>query len=98
MNVAQTILTQLGGRKFQAMTGAKQFVAGTDYLQFKLPANFAKDGINCVKVTLTAADLYEVDFMKVRGLKVDTIAQVQGLYADQLQQTFTEKTGLDTRI
>lgn len=66
MNVAQTILTQLGGNRFAAMTGAKQFVAVTDYLQFKLPANFAKGGINCVKVTLTAADLYDVEFMKVR--------------------------------
>ena len=38
--VAETILAQLGGRKFQVMTGAKYFLGGADYLQFKLPSNF----------------------------------------------------------
>ena len=97
--VAQTILSQLGGRKFIAMTGAKSFVGGSDMLMFALPARFAKDGINKVRITLTPADEYKVEFMKIIGTKpVKTIAEVDGVYADNLQRIFTSHTGLDTRL
>lgn len=96
--VAETILAQLGGRKFQVMTGAKYFLGGADYLQFKLPSNFAKDGINCVKVTLTPEDLYDVRFMKVRGTSLKEMGTVESVYCDMLAQVFTERTGLDTRL
>ncbi len=53
MQVAQTILQQLGGRRFMAMTGARAMAAHKDGLSFKLPSNFARHGINYVKITLT---------------------------------------------
>ena len=37
--VAKEILNQLGGNKFIAMTGSKQFVAGENYLAMKLTRN-----------------------------------------------------------
>ena len=37
MTTAATILEQLGGNKFRAMTGAKNFLDGGSYLSFHLP-------------------------------------------------------------
>ena len=45
MTTAQTIFSQLGGNRFALMTGAKGFLSAPDALHFKLPSNFAKDGI-----------------------------------------------------
>ena len=36
MEVAREILKQLGGNKFRMMTGAKNFVAGENYLTMKI--------------------------------------------------------------
>lgn len=97
--IAATILEQLGGRRFMVMTGAKNLVALTEGgLQFKLPARFAKDGINLVAVKLNADDLYDVQYMKTRGLDVKAVREETDLYFDQLQERFTANTGLDTRL
>jgi hypothetical protein len=96
--VAQNILQQLGGNRFALMTGAKNFVYGENMLQFKLPSNFARDGINAVRVTLTAMDDYSVEFFKVRGVASKPIAYRENVYCDTLQSTFKAVTGLDTRL
>jgi len=99
MSITQTILDQLGGRRFIAMTGAKDFMAtGGQSLQFKLPSRFAKHGINYVHITLTPTDLYDVEFGKVFKLTYKVIESVSGLYFDQLQEVFTRVTGLDTHL
>jgi hypothetical protein len=99
MNVAQTILSHLGGNQFLAMTGARNLVNHSDALSFKLPRG-AKDGIDYVKVTLSANDTYKVEFMKYlpRSLHLKTIASFSCVYADSLQSIFTSATGLDTRL
>ena len=115
--VAETILKQLGGNKFRVMTGAKNFmshapVAGSKgpALSFTLPSRFAKDGINFVKIVLTAADTYDITFTKIgpqpsmkrllQGAQqsITVVAEVTDIYADQLQSTFTRHTGLDTHL
>lgn len=98
MQIAQTILKQLGANKFIAMTGAKNLVALDKGLQFKLPAKFAKDGINLVTVKLDDSDTYTVEFFKFRGLNLTPISNHGGVYADQLQALFTATTGLDTHL
>lgn len=95
--VAETILAQLGGNRFRAMTGAKQFVGSETALTFKLPRG-AKDGINAILIVLDANDTYTVTFYKVRGLKVATVTEVSFIYADQLRPLFTAKTGLYTSL
>lgn len=97
--VPQIILQQLGGGKFIAMTGAKGFVGGENMLMFSLPARFAKDGINKVRITLEPSDTYKVEFMKIRGTQpVKVIAEVEDVYCDSLRRVFTSHTGLDTRL
>lgn len=99
MQVANTILNQLGGNKFIAMTGAKDLMSlNGKGLQFKLPARFAKNGINCVRVTLNAADLYDVEYGKVRGLDYKVLNTSSDIYADALRANFSEVTGLYTSI
>jgi hypothetical protein len=99
LQVAQTILSQLGGNRFTAMTGAKNFAGDDNSLTFRLPSNgFCKDSINCVKITLTPMDVYTMEFMRVRGVKVKKVSTFDMVYCDQLQSIFSHATGLLTRL
>ena len=105
---ANTIIAQLGGRRFIAMTGAKNFGYGTNdggmpYLSFKLPSarHFVRDGINYVRVDLTPEDLYRVEFGTVRGgkrLNYTIKHEVDGLYSEDLPMVFEDVTGLCTSL
>lgn len=96
--VADTILSQIGGNRFLAMTGAKNLTANGTGLTFRLPANFAKNGINVVRIDLTPADDYTVTFYRVRGTKVTTVETVDMVHADNLRRIFTMSTGLDCTL
>ena len=98
MSVARTILQQLGGGRFTAMTGARRFLAIDDGLRFALPARFAKDRINLVTIKLNAQDTYDVEFGSVYRKTYSVIREYEGIYDDGLQATFTEATGLETRL
>ena len=54
MEVAKTILSQLGGNIFVMMTGSKNLTAGKDSLSFKVGKNSTK--VNYVKITLNGKD------------------------------------------
>lgn len=97
--VAQIILEQLGGFRFIAMTGAKNLGATSNSLRFNISSrNKAK--ANGVEITLNASDTYTVHFYSInkRDWTVDTKKQVSGVYADMLQDLFTEVTGLYTKL
>lgn len=96
MEIAQEILRQLGGQRFIAMTGSKNFVGKKDGLTFKVGQN-AK-GVTHVTVTLDPNDTYTVAFFKIRGTSVKRIVGVANVYNDNLQAVFTENTGLYTRL
>jgi hypothetical protein len=99
LDIADTILAQLGGNRFIAMTGARNLAADEDSLTFRLPARFAKSGITHVRVTLTHADLYHMEFLKVRGTAAPvTVSEFAGVYNDQLRAIFTKQTGLETSL
>jgi len=104
LDIARTILDQLGGDGFTAMTGAKNFLAISSGLQFKLPQNFAKNNITVVRITLLPSDTYHLEFGTIRkkkdphyGVKMpvyQAIATHESVYADQLRTLFEEETGL----
>lgn len=96
LTVANTILAQLGGNKFRAMTGSKNFVGGENTLSFRIGRN-AKS-INAVRITLTAGDDYTVEFLRIRKTEVKVSTKVEGVYFDRLQAVFTENTGMDTHL
>lgn len=94
--IAGTIKQQLGGGRFAVMTGAKNFSYSEDgSLNFHIPRT---KNIRAVKVTLDADDTYTMTFMSIHKYNVKTVAEVSGVYCDQLQSVFTEKTGLYTRL
>ncbi len=100
--VAETILEQLGGRRFIMMTGAKDLVSDKDSLRFKLPGGgFAKDGINFVQITLTPADTYTVTFSKkgrAPSFTVTVVSEYTDVYNDNLRTVFETVTGLRTKL
>lgn len=93
--VAHEILNQLGGKHLVVMTGAKNLIAGTNGLSFRLPK--AGKGINSVSITLDAAtDTYDVAFRRIQGVKVHPVSSFDGIHADQLRGLFEDETGLST--
>jgi hypothetical protein len=91
--VAETILKQLGGRKFAVMTGASKFLTLKDGLSFFIPQ---ANGIRKVTVELNSRDLYDVYFYGVRKEVITFKSGHQNVYAEDLQATFTQATGLYT--
>lgn len=100
-HVANTILEQLGGRRFTLMTGARNFVAGQSELSFRLPNN-AANGINVVSIKLTARDDYDLTFSRLRrtkqGVTMTVVDTRTGIYCDQLRDVFERVTQLATRL
>jgi len=95
---AGEVLRQLGGNKFIAMTGAKDFVRddAQQKISFKIGRN-AKS-INYVTITLNSMDTYDIVFLRARAGKITVVSKVDGIYNDQLQDVFTEHTGLYTHL
>lgn len=101
---AQTILNQLGGHRFIAMTGAKNLVGGSESLSFHIGRNSAK--IAGVRIILNANDLYDVVFLKkakkdpVFGISVgmEVASRLDDVHADALREVFTRYTGLETKL
>ncbi len=98
MEIAKTILEQIGGNRFIKMTGAKNLLAHESALSFKLPSRFAKNGINYVKITLDPSDTYIMYFGKIFKHTITDIATYTDVYFDGLQNMFTRETGLDTHL
>jgi biotin operon repressor len=94
--VGQEILRQLGGGKFIAMTGSKNFVGGENSLAFRVGRN--DKGVNYVRITLDPLDTYTVEFLSLRGTKSTVKSKVENVYVDSLRDVFTEGTGLYTSL
>jgi hypothetical protein len=109
---AAEILEQLGGRRFMAMTGAKNLVyseADGNWLSMHIPRN--KSGAKYLKIVLNGMDVYTMIFSKTvkkyetlggRKFCIDEkqviVRSIGGVYCDQLQKLFTEVTGLYTHL
>lgn len=99
MTVARVILDQLGGNRFVAMTGAKHFTGGNAFLQFSIPTTRVGK-INKVVITLNGKDLYDVGFFRMNSktFSIKSVKTVNDIYAEDLQEVFTEATGLYTHL
>jgi hypothetical protein len=97
MRVANTILEQLGGRRFLAMTGAKNLIGTDDSLIFMLPYRNGKTP-NKVVITLMPSDTYRVEFAIVRGGQALLLSMHDDIYCDALAELFERQTGLRTSL
>ena len=97
MKVAKTILAQLGGNKFCAMTGAKDLVVGDRSLSMRLGRNSSNS--NYLKITLNSMDLYDMKFCKLtRKFEEKSVTEYSDVYNDMLTDVFTEHTGMYTKL
>lgn len=95
MNIAQTIASQLG-HKALFMIGAKNLIAGKNYLQMRLGRNSGH--WNVLKIVLNGLDLYDMTFYKIRKLTVTKEKTVDNIYCDQLHDIIESETGLRTSL
>ena len=91
MRVANEIRRQLGNKAL-TMMGAKNLVAGDDYLSFRIGRN-AK-GVNYIKITLNPKDLYDIEFGKIRGMNYKVKKAVNDVYFDQMHDIIEQNTGM----
>jgi hypothetical protein len=96
MSIASTILSQLGGNRFVAMTGAKNLVDNGNGLGFAIGRNSSR--ANLVRVTLAADDTYTVEFYRFAKLEGVKLATTAGVYCDALRSVFEGYTGLATSL
>ena len=93
--VNQLTLSSNGMGRLKAMVGAKNFVVHDNYsgISFKF-ANKGAGRPNYIKITLNAADTYNVEFGRVWGMDYKVIEKLEGVYNDQLKELFEKATGL----
>ena len=98
--VAETILQQLGGNRFMAMTGARGLTYDENSLTFKITR--AQNKITHVKITLDPSDTYNVSFINCRktakGFKNEVVKSFSDVFNVHLSDCFTSQTGLYTRL
>jgi len=108
MNIPATILEQLGGQKFIAMTGSKHFVGDGNTLRMTLAKNASK--ANRLYIALDPNDTYTMRFFKYTAPrfnnktfsfsneKIEEVKTYKGIYCDQLEELFQHITGMNTRL
>jgi hypothetical protein len=93
---AETILSQLGGNRFIAMTGAKHLSSTPNSLNMALPQNPGR--IQWVRIILDENDTYIVEFIRMVKRVPTTVTRVTDVYVDNLQEVFTRNTGFYTSL
>ena len=97
MKVAKTILEQLGGNKFVAMTGAKNFGGTEDSLSMRIGRN--RSNSNYLKITLNMMDLYDMEFCKLTRMgEKKSVKEYNNVYNDMMTDIFTKHTGMYTSL
>ncbi|MBQ9433555.1 MAG: hypothetical protein IJU26_04980 [Synergistaceae bacterium] len=98
MNVPEIIFQQLGGRRFAAVTGSRNFTGYNNGLTMTLAKNESE--ANRLAITLTPEDTYIMRFFKsspTRGT-INEIEVFDDVYCDQLQDLFEQVTGFDLSL
>lgn len=105
--IAMETLKQLGGNKFLVMTGSKNLLSDGNKLHMNLVKNQSK--ANKLTITLNDNDTYTMKFFKFTNGRMDKnfkwhepketiIKEIEGIYDVQLQEIFTDITGMDTHL
>lgn len=93
--VAETIISQIG-KSALFMLGAKKFVAGSDYLGFKIGRN--PRNINYVRITLTPEDLYDIEYFNFNASRTPAMTlkdEDTGVYCDMLAECIGRSVQMD---
>lgn len=95
---ARTVIEYLGGNRITVMIGVKQIAVnekpnGDMSVVIKFKAK-ASNKANAVEFVLTSQDLFDVEFLSIRGMNCNSKGKAEGLYADMLRKHFEDETGL----
>ena len=96
LTVAKTILSQLGGNKFVAMTGAKNLAGDENSLSMRIGRNSSNS--NYMKITLNSMDMYDIRFSRIVKYQEKNIKEYNNVFNDMLTKIFTSHTGMYTRL
>lgn len=94
IETAKIIANQLGN-KCLFMLGAKNLLAGTNQLTFRIRGSKV---CNYLQIVLDPSDTYTVNFKKIRGLDCKEVSSHSGIYCDGLHQLIERVTGLYTSL
>jgi len=98
MTVPTIILQQLGGNRFKAMTGASSFAGDETMLSFRLPSRITKHKARGMRIFLQPDDLYRLELLTMKDFEVEVVDSRADVYVENLRETFTDMTGLDTSL
>lgn len=88
--VAETILNQLGWKKFIALTWAKDLVAWKDSLQFKIPKT---KNINSIYIKYDYwNDIYNITFYNIKWFDFNIVSDFKWVYFDKLKDIISLET------
>lgn len=92
-HIADTIISQLGGRKIFGMIGVKSAVRLQNGLQLRVSAK-SQNKSNVVIIKLNGRDLYDVQFGYARGVGYTIRGEYNNVYCDTLIELFERETAL----
>tara|TARA_R110000787_G_scaffold217183_2_gene326064 strand:- start:1339 stop:1641 length:303 start_codon:yes stop_codon:yes gene_type:complete len=96
LTVAKTILSQLGGNKFIAMTGAKNLAGDENSLSMRIGRNSSNS--NYLKITLNSLDTYDLKFSRIVKYQETKVQEYSNVYNEMLTDIFTKHTGMYTSL
>lgn len=92
LDIPETILQQLWGKKFLAMTWATNLLAWEKKFQFKIPLS---NWINSVVIDYNSCkDEYIIKFYKIKWIDFKEVSNFNGIYFDKLVEVFEQETWL----
>lgn len=96
--IAMTIINQMGGPKFVAMTGSKNFIYNHNSVTMELTRN--KGRAKFLNIELTVMDTYKMTFSRFDSKTFDRVIlkEYENVYNDGLAEIFESFTGLRTRL
>lgn len=96
--IYKNILNQLGGNKFNVMTGAYNHTMSTgEYFNFACRFKGSKKA-NYIEIKLNSNDLYDIKFYKIGKIKCLCVKTFENISCDNLKSTFESFTGLYTSL
>jgi hypothetical protein len=101
--IIDTMLQQLGGGRFFVMTGSKpQYKEVKDTESPAVTIKLARNKSRAQYMRLQyqgGLDTYKMEFKRMTpDYDIVMVDEYEGLYAEDLQETFTQVTGLYTRL
>jgi hypothetical protein len=91
---AHEILAAMGGVEFTRQIGARLLEGDGDALSFQVEAGKTRNNANGVRIQKTGAGTFDMEFVRVRWLRLQPVGRIANISTDQLIECFREETGL----